>query len=41
MDALVTNEQITDKDRLLELIDTIFGVKLVQTEGIDRYLSNK
>lgn len=41
MDAVVTNEKVTDKDRLLELIGTVFGVKLVQTEGIDRYIRNK
>ena len=31
-------EKITTKARLLELIDQVFRVKLVETEGIDRYL---
>jgi N-hydroxyarylamine O-acetyltransferase len=35
----VTTETITDKNRLLELIDGVFGVKLVETEGVDRYLN--
>jgi len=35
----VTTEIITDKARLLELIDRVFGVKLVETDGIDRYLN--
>lgn len=34
----VLKERIKDKERLLELIDTVFGVKLEKTEGIDRYL---
>lgn len=34
-----TTERIKEKERLLELIDGVFGVKLVETEGIDRYLS--
>jgi len=38
VDKQVTTEKIHDKARLLELIDTVFGVKLVKTEGIDRYL---
>ena len=35
----VTTKIITDKARLLELIDRVFGVKLVETDGIDRYLN--
>jgi N-hydroxyarylamine O-acetyltransferase len=34
----VTKEQISDKIRLLELVDQVFGVQLPETEGIDRYL---
>mmetsp|Transcript_24224 Transcript_24224/g.27021 ORF Transcript_24224/g.27021 Transcript_24224/m.27021 type:complete len:287 (-) Transcript_24224:413-1273(-) len=34
----VITETITTKARLLELIDQVFGVTLVETEGIDRYL---
>mmetsp|Transcript_41291 Transcript_41291/g.44835 ORF Transcript_41291/g.44835 Transcript_41291/m.44835 type:complete len:287 (+) Transcript_41291:107-967(+) len=34
----VITETITTKVRLLELIDQVFGVQLVETEGIDRYL---
>jgi arylamine N-acetyltransferase len=36
----VTEEKINDKSRLLELVDTVFGIKLSETEGIDRYLSH-
>lgn len=35
----ITTETIADKARLIELIDGVFGVKLVETEGIDRYLN--
>lgn len=38
IDKQQTTESIADKARLLELIDTVFGVTLVETEGIDRYL---
>lgn len=38
VDKKVTAEQITDKARLLTLIEEIFGVKLKETEGIDRFL---
>ena len=31
-------EKITEKTRLLELMDQVFGVKLNETENIDRYL---
>merc|ERR1712085_107982 len=34
----VTTETIVDKGRLLDLIDAVFGVKLVETDGIDRFL---
>jgi hypothetical protein len=34
----VTIEIIVDKAHLLELIDGVFGVKFVETDGIDRYL---
>lgn len=37
----IRSETIASKERLLELIDTVFGVKLKETEGIDRYLSYK
>lgn len=39
VDKEITTEKITEKARLLELIDGVFGVKLVETEGIDRYLN--
>lgn len=39
VDKQVTTEQIKDKERLLSLIDTVFGVELKETEGIDRFLS--
>jgi arylamine N-acetyltransferase len=32
-------EKITEKARLLQLIDEVFGVKLEETDGIDRYLN--
>jgi len=37
---LVTKEKIADKSRLLELVDTVFGIKLTEKdkEGIDRFL---
>jgi len=35
----VTKEKITDKARLLELIDEVFGINLTETDGIDRYLT--
>lgn len=38
VDKQQTTERIRDKARLLELIETVFGVQLVETEGIDRYL---
>jgi N-hydroxyarylamine O-acetyltransferase len=34
----VKTETITSKARLLELIDTVFEIKLKDTDGIDRYL---
>ena len=41
VDKQQTSERITDKARLLELIDTVFGVHLAETEGIDRYLKRE
>jgi N-hydroxyarylamine O-acetyltransferase len=38
VDKEIITEQITSKARLLELVDAVFGVKLEETEGIDRYL---
>ena len=38
-DKEITKEIISEKARLLELIDEVFSVKLVETEGIDRYLN--
>jgi N-hydroxyarylamine O-acetyltransferase len=38
MEKQITMERITDKSRLLYLINTVFGVKLVTTDGIDRFL---
>lgn len=35
----VKAETIQTKARLLELIDTVFGIKLKDTDGIDRYLN--
>jgi hypothetical protein len=35
----VTSETIADKAGLLELIDGVFRIKLVDTDGIDRYLN--
>lgn len=34
----VETEVIKDKARLLDLIDTVFGLKLAETDNIDRYL---
>jgi len=34
----MSTETITTQVRLLEVIDQVFGVQLVETEGIDRYL---
>ena len=39
VDKEITKETITNKARLLELIDGVFGVRLVLTEEIDRYLN--
>eukprot|EP00288_Rhodomonas_lens_P000856 CAMPEP_0177733236 /NCGR_PEP_ID=MMETSP0484_2-20121128/23566_1 /TAXON_ID=354590 /ORGANISM="Rhodomonas lens, Strain RHODO" /LENGTH=269 /DNA_ID=CAMNT_0019246581 /DNA_START=158 /DNA_END=968 /DNA_ORIENTATION=- len=38
VDKQTTTELISSKARLLELIETVFGVRLEETEGIDRYL---
>lgn len=38
VNSLVTKETITNKERLLDLMDQVFGIKLKETEGIDRYL---
>ncbi len=38
-DKQVAIEQITGKERLLTLLDNIFGVQLKETEGIDRFLT--
>lgn len=35
----IKTESIQDKAQLLNLIDTVFGVNLVETEGIDRFLN--
>jgi len=40
VDEQETTERIADKTRLLELVDTVFGVTLTETEGIDRYLKH-
>ncbi len=40
VDKQVTTEQITDKERLLTLVDTVFGIQLKETEGIDRFLTS-
>jgi N-hydroxyarylamine O-acetyltransferase len=38
-DAEVVKEKIVEKARLEDLIDNVFGIKLVETEGIDRFLN--
>ena len=37
----VVSRAVSDKAELLELISTVFGIQLDETEGIDRYLPNK
>eukprot|EP00980_Cylindrotheca_fusiformis_P029788 scaffold23850_cov117-Cylindrotheca_fusiformis.AAC.4 len=38
-DAQLSTEKIVDKARLEELVDSVFGIKLTETDGIDRFLT--
>eukprot|EP00980_Cylindrotheca_fusiformis_P029786 scaffold23850_cov117-Cylindrotheca_fusiformis.AAC.2 len=38
-DAQLTTEKIVDKARLEDLVNNVFGIKLAETDGIDRFLN--